>query len=83
MSKLYSKVKKLPLVMVTWLDATDRNLKEEELLGKGVVSLLTERVTVGWQYKNNSEGVVLIRDICEDGDVETCTIPRKMIVGVK
>ncbi len=54
MNKLYEKVKKLRVVNITWLDATEDKLTEKEFLESSFRELLMERVTPGFLYKNTT-----------------------------
>lgn len=70
------------LVAVEWLDAAD----ETEVNIKSITNTrdyLVRRTTYGVLYHEDEYGVVIMRDVDEDGDAEITAIPKQMLVEIK
>ncbi len=74
----------MELVGVKWLDAKDeQGIKLQDILNNPTDKYGAYRTTYGKLAKEDSKGVVLIRDIDDDNECETTFIPKKMLVRIE
>ena len=55
----------------------------KDIVSKSVADFLYTRTSIGWLYKEDKDGVLLLQDIGQDDVCEVCAIPKRMLVSIK
>ncbi len=65
---------------LSWIDATDHtgiNIKDIER--KPISEYLTKRKAVGKVVKENDDGIIIVKDMDENGECDMTAIPKKWL----
>jgi len=64
---------------IEWLDAADDNVGIEEIKRKKASDFCVKRKTPGRIIKEDETGIIIIRDMDENGDCEITAIPKAWV----